>query len=67
MLYYLSLVSGECLKVDGEVDNRITVRGNGGTGSRGNLILRGEGSSTRVFEIRNDYYTIEVRLIPGFA
>lgn len=47
--------------MDGDEGKRITLRGNGGTGNRQNVILRGAGTATRVLEIKHDYYTVEVK------
>lgn len=46
-------------KVDGTEDARITIRGVGGAE---NVILRGSGDGSKLFEVMHDYYTIEVRL-----
>lgn len=49
------------VQVDGTENDRIVVRGAGGINNRENVVLRGAGDSTRVLEIRHDYYTFEVR------
>ena len=46
-------------QVDGTEDARITIRGVGGTD---NVILRGSGESSRLFQIMHDYYTLQVRI-----
>lgn len=47
------------LQVDGTADQRITIRGAGGSANRDNVVIRGAGEN-RIFEINHDYYTIEV-------
>lgn len=49
--------------MDGTADARIIVKGAGGTSNRDNVVLRGAGGSTRMFEIKHDYYTIKVHVI----
>lgn len=48
-------------QVDGTASKPITIRGAGVTGNIENVVLHGAGDSTRVFEIKHDYYIIEVR------
>ena len=45
----------------------ITIRGAGGTDDRDNVVLRGDGTSSRVFEVKHDYYIIEVRISSATA
>lgn len=45
------------MQVDGTEDARITIKGVGGTE---NVIVRGSGDGSRLFEIMHDYYTLEV-------
>lgn len=52
-------------QVDGTATERITIKGNGGTSNRENIVLRGEGLSNYVFELKHDYYTLEVRVVFG--
>ncbi|CAN0114344.1 unnamed protein product, partial [Ectocarpus fasciculatus] len=54
-------------RIDGTADMPITIRGAGGTGDRDNVALRGDGSSSRVFEIKHDYYIIEDFTVNGDA
>lgn len=50
------------VQIDGTENDRIIVRGAGGMSNREKVVLRGAGDSTRVLEIRHDYYTFEVRV-----
>lgn len=50
------------LQVDGTADERITIRGAGGSSNREDVVIRGGGEG-RVFQIQHDYYTIEVRVV----
>lgn len=45
--------------MDGTADQRITIRGAGGSANRDNVVVRGAGE-INIFEINHDYYTIEV-------
>ncbi|CAM9802332.1 unnamed protein product, partial [Ectocarpus fasciculatus] len=54
-------------RTDGTANNPITIRGAGGTDDRDNVILRGAGTSTRVLEIKHDYYIIEDFTVNGDA
>ncbi|CAM9872611.1 unnamed protein product, partial [Choristocarpus tenellus] len=51
-------------KIDGEIDNRITVRGPVAS-TTGEVILRGTDNSNRLFQVHHDYYTIEHFTIDG--
>ncbi|CAN0407229.1 unnamed protein product, partial [Ectocarpus sp. 12 AP-2014] len=53
--------------IDGTADMPITIRGAGGTGDRDNVVLRGDGTSSRVFEVKHDYYIIEDFTVNGNA
>eukprot|EP00904_Undaria_pinnatifida_P002266 jgi/Undpi1/1203/HiC_scaffold_104.g14117.m1 len=53
---------GETIQVDGTEDARITIRGVGGTD---NVIVRGSGKKSRLFEIKHDYYTLQDFTIDG--
>lgn len=46
--------------MDGTADAKITVKGAGGSSNRDNVVLRGSGESTRIFEIKHDHYIIKV-------
>ncbi|CAN0109680.1 unnamed protein product, partial [Scytosiphon promiscuus] len=52
-------------KVDGTASKPITIRGAGGTAKRENVVLHGKGDSSRIFEIKHDYYIIEDFTIDG--
>ncbi|CAB1121513.1 unnamed protein product [Ectocarpus sp. CCAP 1310/34] len=54
-------------RTDGTVDMPITIRGAGGTDDRENVVLRGAGTSTRVLEIKHDYYIVEDFTVNGDA
>lgn len=48
---------------DGTKDARITIEGAGGAGGREDVVLRGAGINTsRMFQLKHDYYTLQVRL-----
>ncbi|CAM9851226.1 unnamed protein product [Ectocarpus fasciculatus] len=53
--------------IDGTADMPITIRGAGGTNDRDNVILRGGGTSSRVLEVKHDYYIIEDFTVNGDA
>jgi len=50
-------------QVDGTESARITVKGSEDESNRGSVILRGAGTSNYVFEIKHDYYIIEVPVL----
>ncbi|CAM9465330.1 unnamed protein product [Ectocarpus sp. 6 AP-2014] len=52
-------------RTDGTADMPITIRGAGGTNDRANVVLRGDGISSRVFEIKHDYYVVEDFTVDG--
>ncbi|CAM9466770.1 unnamed protein product, partial [Ectocarpus sp. 4 AP-2014] len=54
-------------RTDGTADMPITIRGAGGTDDRDNVVLRGAGTSTRVLEIKHDYYIVEDFTVNGHA
>ncbi|CAM9196305.1 unnamed protein product [Ectocarpus sp. 13 AM-2016] len=52
-------------RTDGTADMPITIRGAGGMDDRENVVLRGDGTSSRVLEIKHDYYIIEDFTVDG--
>lgn len=46
---------------DGNETHPITIKGNGGNSNRERVVVKGSGKHSRVFQIRHDYYIIEVR------
>ncbi|CAM9718747.1 unnamed protein product, partial [Ectocarpus sp. 8 AP-2014] len=54
-------------RTDGTADMPITIRGAAGTDDRENVVLRGDGTSSRVLEIKHDYYIIEGFTVDGDA
>lgn len=50
-------------QIDGTAANPITIRGVGGTANRDNVVLRGTGDTSRVFQIMHDYYILEVKFV----
>ncbi|CAM9848428.1 unnamed protein product, partial [Ectocarpus sp. 12 AP-2014] len=53
--------------IDGTADMPIIIRGAGGTDDRDNVVLRGDGTSSRIFEVKHDHYIIEDFAVNGDA
>ncbi|CAM9776684.1 unnamed protein product, partial [Laminaria digitata] len=54
-------------RVDGKHDERITIEAAGGASDRGNVVVRGTGAESRVFQVMHDYYTLQDFTIDGQA
>lgn len=48
-------------QTDGTADDRITIQGAGNT-DKEKIVLRGTDANNRIFEVKHEYYTIEVRI-----